>query len=113
MKKNDTDNYLEKIPCHTSRITWTKNDEDIVTLERENKGVINRIAQLLFRRPKVSYIHLDEHGSFVWCNIDGERSILDIASLVDARFAERAHPLYERLAKYFQILESYGFIFFK
>jgi len=32
---------------------------------------------------------------------------------VREKFGETAEPLYERLAKYFQILDSYGFIGWK
>ena len=53
---------------------------------------------------------IDKTGSFVWPLIDGKKSIADLAKDVDARFGEEAHPLYERLAKFFQILDSYGFI---
>ena len=71
---------------------------------------MNRLAQFLFRKPKVSYIHLDATGSFVWPRIDGERTIAELAQLVNEKFGEAAHPLYERLAKFFQILDSYHFI---
>ena len=49
-------------------------------------------------------------GSFVWPLIDGEKDITEIGKTVKEHFGEKAEPLYERLAKYFQILESYGFI---
>ena len=39
-----------------------------------------------------------------------EKNITEIGEAVDEHFGEKAHPLYERLAKYFQILESYGFV---
>ena len=103
------ENYLERIPAHPESIKWSTDESGIVTLEIENKGIANKIAQVLFRRPKVSYIHLDENGSFVWPLIDGEKTVLDIAQLVDAHFGEAAKPLYERLVKFFQILESYHF----
>ena len=55
-------------------------------------------------------VHLDENGSFVWPLIDGKRSITDIGVLVDEKFGEAAHPLYERLAVVFRTLDSYGFV---
>ena len=115
MKKNKAlpRNYLDKIPVRPAHIGFSADDKGIVTLEIENKGAMNRIAQKLFRKPKTSYIHLDENGSFVWQQIDGEKSISAIAPAVEERFGEAAHPLYERLAKFFQILESYGFIEWK
>ena len=105
-----TQNYLERKPKHREGLKWSTEGEGKVTLEIENKGVFNRIAQKLFKKPKISYIHLDENGSFIWSLIDGEKTIIEIGGLVEQHFGEKAHPLYERLAKYFQILESYGFI---
>lgn len=109
MKKQET-NYLDKIPVHPEGIPWKADENGIVTLEIENKGVMNRIAQKLFKRPKVSYIHLDKTGSFVWPLIDGKKSITDLAAEVDAEFGEEAHPLYERLVQFFRVLDSYKFI---
>lgn len=106
-------NYLEKIPVHKEGIGWSADENGIITLEIENKGVFNRIAQKLFKKPKISYVHLDELGSFVWPIINGEKNITEIGKAVDEHFGEKAHPLYERLAKYFQILDSYSFIDWK
>ncbi len=113
MKKKEVieKNYLEKIPKR--EILKFSVDDQIVTLEIENKGIFNRIAQKFFKKPKTTYIHLDKLGSFVWEMIDGEKSILDISEDVKSRFGDEANPLYERLAKYFEILKSYNFITFQ
>lgn len=116
MKRNKTiesENYLERIPMRNPALNWSKDDSGIVTIEIENKGIFNRIAQKLFKKPPVTYIHLDENGSFVWPLIDGNKSIMELAEDVDRHFGEKAHPLYERLAKFFQILASYNFVQFK
>ena len=107
--KKQKPNYLEMIPVRNPEINWTTDKAGIITLEIENKGVANRIAQKLLKKPRITYIHLDENGSFVWPLIDGKRTVMDIAQLVDAHFGEKAKPLYERLVKFFQILESYNF----
>lgn len=108
--KKVTENYLERKPKRNENIAWTADDKGIVTLEIENKGIFNRIAQKLFHKPKISYVHLDENGSFIWTKLDGDKDLTEIGKLVDEHFGEKAHPLYERLAKFCQILESYGFI---
>ena len=115
MKKKNllSENYLERIPYRTESIVWKTDNDGVVTLEIENTGVFNKIAQKLFKKPKVTYVHLDETGSFVWPLIDGKTTITELGELVEQRFGESAHPLYERLVKYFQILESYNFIEFK
>ncbi len=106
-------NYLEKIPIRPEHIGWSQDENGIVTLDIENKGAFNRIAQKLFHKPKVSHIHLDEMGSYVWPLLDGDKNIIELGKLVEDKFGEKANPLYERLAKYFQILDSYEFIKWK
>ena len=112
MKKQNviSENYLLRKPMRHPSLRWTTGEDGIVTLERDNVGFANRLAQKLLRKPKVSYIHLDAMGSFLWPLLDGEQDLTALGKLVDARFGEEAHPLYERLAKYVQILDSYGFI---
>ena len=109
MKKKISENYLEKVPARAD-IEWDTDSDGNVSLHIENKGVMNKIAQVLFKKPKVSYIHLDEMGSFIWQHIDGESDIIKIGESVKDHFGEKAEPLYERLAKYIQTLEAYKFI---
>ena len=106
-------NYLDKTPIRHPDIKWTVDEKGLVSLEIENVGFFNRVAQKLFKRPKISYVHLDENGSFIWLSVDGEKDITAIGKEVDEHFGEAAHPLYERLAKFFQILDSYHFILWK
>ena len=110
MKKQKEENYLEKIPVRNNAINFTSDENGIVTLEIENKGVFNKLAQKFLKKPKISYVHLDETGSFIWPLIDGKKSILELGKYVEEKFKDKANPLYERLAKYFQILESYHFV---
>ncbi|MBE7055472.1 MAG: PqqD family protein [Ruminococcaceae bacterium] len=112
-KKIVSENYLERIPVRSSYLKWTASEDGSVTLEIENTGFFNTVAQKLFGKPKTSYVHLDKTGSFVWPLIDGKKDILSLGEDVRLKFGEDAEPLYERLAKFFQILESYNFITFK
>lgn len=105
-------NFLENKPYRNESIGWNCDENGVVTLEIENKGFVNKIAQKLFKKPKISFVHLDEIGSYVWPIIDGQKDIIEIGEQVKEKFAEKAEPIYERLAKYFQILASYGFIKF-
>ena len=107
------ENYLERIPKRPEKYEYTVGDDGIVTLHIENKGVFNKIAQKLFKKPRISYVHLDEMGSFIWPLLDGDKNIIELGKVVEKQFGEKANPLYERLAKYFQILDSYNFIEWK
>lgn len=104
------ENYLLRVPVPKVGMDWQQEEDGTVTLKVENTGWANRIAQKLFKRPRFSQIHLDATGSFLWPLMDGERNLTELGKLVDEKFGEEAHPLYERLARYFEILDSYGFV---
>ena len=119
MKKTDNkktkkaptgENYLDYVPCHNPEIKYEIDGEHKVTIFQENKGMFNFIAQKLFKKPRISQIHLDEMGNFIWPLMDGERNLIEIAELVKAEFGEKAEPMYNRLVKYVRTLETYGFI---
>lgn len=112
-KKIVAENYLEKIPVHKASLKWSIDENEKVTLEIENRGLANKLAQIILKKPKVSFIHLDEMGNFIWPLIDGEKNIYRLGKLVKEHFGEKAEPLYERLAQYFHTLESYKFIDWK
>ena len=112
-KKLVIENYLEKIPVQKESLNWSVNENGEVTLEIENKGLANKLFQLILKKPKVSFIHLDEMGNFIWPLIDGEKNVYCIGKLVKEHFGEKAEPLYERLAQYFYTLETYNFISWK
>jgi len=103
-------NFLDKKPLRKPGLSWTADEDGTVTLEMENRGIANRLLQLLLRKPRVSYIHLDTMGSFLWPLLDGETDLTDLGKLVEVRFGDEAKPLYERLARYMQTLESCGLI---
>lgn len=108
MKKDN--NLLDYVPRIPEKLNWTEDDEHRVTVDVENKGVFNRIAQKCFGRPAVSHIALEQFGSFIWKQIDGVHTIYDIALLVKEEFGEDAEPLYDRLLAYSRTLQGHGFV---
>ncbi len=102
-------NFLTKIPKKTKELFW-ENELDKVVISVENRGIFNRIMQIVLKKPKVSKIHLDEMGSFIWQNIDGNKTIYDISKELDKRFGQKSQPLYLRLEKFFMQLQECRFI---
>ena len=107
------ENYLEYIPVISPKNSWDVNENGKVTVHMVHKGFYAAIAQKFFGRPRVSHIDLDEQGSFVFQQINGLRTIGDIALLVKEKFPEEDSPLYARLIKYMQILRNNRFIYFQ
>lgn len=106
--------YKTYVPCIAPKAEiWEQDQDGIVTIHIENKGLMNVIFQKILRKPRVSYVHLDAQGSFVWKLCNGSRTIEEIAEAVHREFGEAADPLYERLLKFFEITESYDFVSWK
>lgn len=105
-------NYLEKIPQITDGLVYEQKDE-LVIIQRENKGLYNRLAQKVFKRPVVTNVELDAFGSYVFLQIDGTRDIIAIGDLVKEHFGEKAEPLYERLSRFIELLHMNGFVSFQ
>ena len=108
-KKGPAENYLDRIPVRAD-LRWEQSEAGAVTLFIENRGAMNTVAQKLFHKPRFSQVHLDELGSFIWQRIDGVYTVGELAGPVKEQFGEAAEPLYPRIARYFQVLESYGFV---
>lgn len=112
-KTAQKENYLEKTPLLSTSLEWSEEDGGLVTLHVQNKGFFKRLTQILIKKPKVSHIHLDEFGSFIWLAIDGEKNLFKIGEELEEHFGDKAKPTYERLSQYFRMLENYKFIVWK
>ena len=93
--KKEKENYLDRIPCHTSGYRWT----------RDEGG--------LFNRHSVSHIDLDVFGSALWLSMDGKKNVGDLAQMMESRFGKQVYPLYERLIVFLQMLVQQQFITWK
>lgn len=113
MAKKSKENYLDYVPKRNSLYEWSRNEDGNVEIKVLNKGLFNRIAQIFFKRPKISNIELEQFGSFIWENIDGESSIYQIGMKVKDQFGEQAEPLYERLSIYMKMLRDAGYIVYE
>lgn len=111
-RKKQSENYLDLIPERAPELSWDSDGEGLVVLEVENTGVFNRIAQKVFKRPKYTKVHMEKYGSFLWPLIDGQRTVMELADLQKEQFGDEAEPVYPRVVRYMQIMESYHFIRF-
>ncbi len=110
MAKKPAENYLDYIPKRNVLYEWKENEQGNVEVKVHNKGVINKLAQVFFKKPKYSFIELDEFGSFIWRTMDGEQSIYQIGEKVSEHFGEKAEPLYERLSQFIKILHNNHYV---
>jgi hypothetical protein len=111
MGVREKENYLDYVPVYNPLNTWGEQDGK-VTIHMVHRGFYNQLAQKLFHTPRVSHIDLDTYGSFIWRQIDGKRTVGELAELLKAEYGREAEPLYDRLVKYIQILRNNQFIYF-
>ena len=103
-------NYLDLIPTIKENLKWQTDENGSIIIICEHKGITNKIATKVFGMPKETKVHLEEFGNFIWKLIDGKNSVYDIAHKVKEEYGEKAEPLYERICKYFGMLEDNGFV---
>lgn len=73
------------------------NDNIVTILEKQDHKVQNFFRKLKFKIPQYKKIELDEFGSTVFLLIDGKRTVKEIGKILDSKYGEKIHPLYERL----------------
>ena len=108
--KKSKDNFLDYAPVISDKHKWEADEEGNVTIFIENKGIFNWLAQKLLKKPKVSQLHLERCGSYIFPLIDGKASIYEIGQKVKVHFGDEAEPLYPRLTEYIKMLHDYGFV---
>jgi len=72
-------------------------DNNVIMLEKQDFKIQRFFRKIKFRIPKYKKTYLDEYGSYVFLLIDGMRTVKDIGESLEAKFGDKAHPLYERL----------------
>lgn len=108
--KKEKINYLDLTPEIKESLEWHIEENGGIIILCQHKSITDKIASFIFKMPKTTQVHLDEFGSFVWLNIDGKSTVYDIAQKIKEKFGEKSEPLYERICKYFSMLENNGFV---
>lgn len=103
-------NYLDGTPRHDARHPWRLGEDGLVVVDMEHRGFYDRIAQRLFKRPRVSHISLDRYGSAVWQSMDGENAVGDIVDIMKARFPGEEERMLDRVVTFLATLQRNGFI---
>lgn len=76
----------------------------------EHRGFYDRIAQRLFKRPRISHISLDRYSSAVWQSMDGENTVGDIVDIMKKRFPGEEERMLDRIVTFLATLQRNGFI---
>lgn len=110
MSTGKNKNFLEFKPQLKNKQQWRINAKGRVEVCMPHEGFFAGIAQTFFHKPRCTYVELEEMGSFIWQQIDGQRNVYAIGQLVHERFQVEAEPLYERLCPFIKQLEVLNLI---
>lgn len=103
-------NFLELVFERNAQYEWRTDETGLVTVFIENKGMFHWIFQKILGKPRISQVHMEEIGSYIWRELDGRKTVLEIGQGLGGHFGEKAMPLYERLTIYIRQLLACGFL---
>jgi hypothetical protein len=102
-KKEETLNLLELVPRRAREFNVDESGIVTVKMPRFETGWMLRHLVPRWKSPYV-LTRLDDVGSFVWLQCDGETPVGAIATRMQEKFGERIEPVNGRLKVYFQQL---------
>jgi len=73
-------------------------------LEIKRDTSVDRLCQKLFGVPEKTLLEIDDIGNKVWHLCDGNRTLKDVASLLEAEFGSRIEPVIPRLLTFMKML---------
>ena len=88
-------------------IEYEVSEVGIVTiLEKQDHKIQNFFRKLKFKIPTNKKIELDEYGSSVFLEIDGNKTVEEIGKVLEKKFGEQINPLYERLLVFLNHIDT-------
>lgn len=105
-------NYFDLVPIINKENTWIINEDNIVVIKADYKGIVNKFAIKYLKKPKIREIELDGYGSFVWQKINGTRTIFDIINAISEELGEEKELAEKRAAMFFEMLRVHRLINF-
>lgn len=105
-------NYFDLVPVINNENTWIINEENIVIIKADNKGLVNKLAIKYLKKPEKKEIELDGYGSFVWQKINGKSTVFDIINAITEELGEEQELATKRAAMFFEMLRLHKLINF-
>lgn len=104
MKNNE--DVLNIVFKKNDEIEYEVNEEGIVTIKEKQDHKIQRaFRKLKFKIPMYKNMELDKYGSYIFLQVDGQKTVEEIGKNLDLKYGEESHPLYERLLLFLNHIE--------
>ena len=102
-------NLLDLIPEKLCESEINEEGKVTILAPRFKSKLGRKIFEPIVKKKYVK-IHLDEVGTFVWNEIDGQKDIFELSKLLKKEFGEKVEPVYDRIGKFIAIMKVNGFI---
>lgn len=89
-----------------------KVENEIVTLIFLHNSLWARIVSWLAKKPKVTYLELDELGSYFWLKSNGEKTVEEIIEEMSLKFNDTPFSMESRVVKFAEHLAIKGYLGF-
>ena len=99
-------NFLDLVPSYNVNYSWQLNAKGRVEIKIRHQGFFAYLATKFFHRPAFTLLELEEKGSFVWQQINGQRSVYEIGRLLQLRYPLEQQSLYSKLCIYIKSLKQ-------
>ncbi|MEG2788574.1 MAG: PqqD family peptide modification chaperone [Romboutsia sp.] len=104
MKNNE--DILNIVFKKSDKIEYEVSKDGIVTVKEKQDHKIQRaFRKLKFKIPMYKNVELDKYGSYIFLQVDGERTVEEIGKNLELKYGEESHPLYERLLLFLNHIE--------
>lgn len=105
-------NLLDLVPVQI--VDWERKQDGTVCLikPKVRSPFLKRIIKR-FGKSTHFKIHLDDFGSFVWEQCDGNQRVEQIGESLRNEFGNKVEPVYERLCAFVKIMAYQKFITYK
>ena len=103
------ENLLDYAPQPVILWQMDANGHVVLKLPRFNSRLLKSLLLPRMKNPHLS-IHLDVFGTWVWQEMDGKKTVAEIAKSLSVQFGDAVEPVYERLGLFINLLARRKFI---
>lgn len=90
-----------------------KEENGIITLIFYHNSKWAKLISWIAKKPKVTYLDLDELGSYFWSNSNGEKTVELLIEEMSVKFNDNTKSMETRVIKFAEHLAVKGYLGFK
>lgn len=102
----ETDQLLDRVYQMKPDLQYEVRDGIVFVIKEQNAWIQRMLRKIKYKIPETSEMELDQYGSFIFQQIDGQRDVREIGKRLGEAYEEANAQLYDRLLLYLNHLEK-------